>query len=241
MDDQLADRYRDGRVFIAGDAAHVHPIAGGLGMNTGIQDAYNLGWKLALAPRGQARDSLLDTYERERRPVAASVLKTSGASMTALFSAKPLMTFLRDRIILPLMRSPAVTKAIVSRTSQLGVNYRDSELSVGEKGKVRPGDRAPDSPCGHPVTVEQSRLFDLFRGPHFTLLQFGTEVPGLAERLDGLYGDDVRVHRLEPGPASRRYGAGRGTLVLVRPDGYVAVRTRSGDAVADYLRTISGV
>ncbi|MGW4794802.1 FAD-dependent monooxygenase [Nonomuraea sp. NPDC004297] len=236
---RLADHYRAGRVFIAGDAAHVHPIAGGLGMNTGIQDACNLGWKLARAVRGQAPDSLLDTYERERRPVAESVLRTSGAGMTALFSTKPLMTFLRDRIILPLMRSTAVTKAIISKTSQLSVNYRDSELSVGDKGKVRPGDRAPDSPCRHPVTGEPSRLFDLFRGPHFTLLHFGAVVPGLAERLDALYGDDIRVHHLEPGPPSKRYGAGKGTFVLVRPDGYVAVRTRSADAVADYLRTLS--
>ncbi|GAA3407661.1 FAD-dependent monooxygenase [Streptosporangium vulgare] len=235
---RLADRYRAGRVFIAGDAAHVHPIAGGLGMNTGIQDAYNLGWKLALAVRGQAPHSLLDTYERERRPVAESVLKTSGAGMTALFSTKPLMTFLRDWIILPLMRNPAVTRAIVSKTSQLSVNYRDSELSVGDKGKVRPGDRAPDSPCRHPVTGERSRLFDLFRGPHFTLLQFDAVVPGLAECLDRLHGNDIRVYQLESGPPSRRYGAGRGTLVLVRPDGYVAVRTRSGDAVVDYLKTI---
>jgi hypothetical protein len=64
-------------------------------------------------------------------------------------------------------------------------------------------------------------------------------VPGLAERLDALYGDCIRVYQLEPGPPSKRYGADRGTLVLVRPDGYVAVRTRSGDAVVDYLRTIS--
>ncbi|WP_171074320.1 hypothetical protein [Nonomuraea basaltis] len=98
------------------------------------------------------------------------------------------------------MRSPVATKAIVSKTSQLSVNYRNSELSVGDKGKVRPGDRAPDSPCRHPVTGEQSRLFDLFRGPHFTLLQFGAVVPGLAERLDRLHGDDIRVYQLEPGP-----------------------------------------
>jgi 2-polyprenyl-6-methoxyphenol hydroxylase-like FAD-dependent oxidoreductase len=257
---RLADQYRAGRIFIAGDAAHVHPIAGGLGMNTGIQDAYNLGWKLALAVTGQAPQSLLDTYEQERRPVAQSVLRTSGASMTALFSPNPLMSMLRDWLILPLLRLPAVSRALVSRTSQLDVNYRASTLSAGGRarpGPVRAGDRAPDAPCQDVATGGPVRLFDVLRGTHFTLLQFGSGDAELADRLQPLFGDLVRVCRLvrdgdarprgpgrilrdRSGGAHRRYGAGRGALLLIRPDGYVGTRARpnEGDAVIDYLRAL---
>ncbi|WP_329088277.1 FAD-dependent monooxygenase [Streptosporangium sp. NBC_01469] len=253
---RLADRYRAGRVFIAGDAAHVHPIAGGLGMNTGIQDAYNLGWKLALAVQGRAPESVLDTYEQERRPVAESVLRTSGASMTALFSTKPLMTLLRDKVVLPLLRLPAVTRALVGKTSQLDVNYRKSVLSAHGKrrrGRVRAGDRAPDA-CLDASTGEQARLFDVFRGTHFTLLQFGAIDTEFADRIEELFGDDVHVRhvlrvsapaagtaaRVLLGAAHRTYRASRGELILIRPDGYVALRSPrgGGDAVIKYLSTL---
>ncbi|MEV7816802.1 FAD-dependent oxidoreductase [Streptomyces flaveolus] len=138
----LADRFRAGRVFLAGDAAHVHSPAGGQGLNTSVQDAYNLGWKLGAVLRGGAPEALLDTYEEERRANAAAMLDLS----------------------------TGVHRGAIKRgraTVQLGVGYRESSLSVDTRGTtegLRAGDRAPDG------TVAGVRLFDAFQGPHWTLL-----------------------------------------------------------------------
>ncbi|MGK8556837.1 FAD-dependent monooxygenase [Nocardia gipuzkoensis] len=198
---RLAQRFRDGRVFLAGDAAHVHPPTGGQGMNTGIQDAYNLGWKLAAALDGD--DTLLDSYAAERRMVAARVLGLSSQLLDKLVDgAEDAMD-----------RGP--------ETQQLDISYRDPAVRTA----LAVGDRAPDAPlkddAGRPV-----RLFDLFRGPHATLLSFG--VPAEAEPgvpayavvrpgtvVAGRYMVDIDGH------AHAAYAATEGFRVLVRPDGYV--------------------
>src|ERR1700691_4711852 len=153
---RMVDRYRVGRVFLAGDAAHVHSPAGGQGMNTGIQDAYNLGWKLGEVLAG-APGELLQTYEEERLPIAAAVLGITTKLHRTSFTGK-----LSDQ-----RRGP--------ETLQLGLHYRGSSLARDERdlpASVEAGDRAPDAPC-HDATGRPIRLFDLFRGPHFTLLAFG--------------------------------------------------------------------
>ncbi|WP_216591438.1 FAD-dependent oxidoreductase [Streptomyces brasiliscabiei] len=147
----LADRFREGRVFLAGDAAHIHSPAGGQGLNTGVQDAYNLGWKLGAVLRGDAGDALLETYEEERRPVAAAVLGLS----TRVHRGEE-------------RRGRA--------TQQLGLGYRDASLCVDTRGHLPPdalraGDRAPDGRRGG------VHLFDAFRGPHWTLLTVGPGAP----------------------------------------------------------------
>ncbi|MER5429677.1 FAD-dependent monooxygenase [Streptomyces sp. NPDC002588] len=154
----LADRFREGRVFLAGDAAHVHSPAGGQGLNTSVQDAYNLGWKLGAVLAGRAPEALLDTYEEERRPVAAHVLGLS----TAIH---------RDEA-----RRGAGTR-------QLGLHYRESSLSEETRtapGSLRAGDRVPD------VTVDGVRLFDRLRGPEWTLLELAEGA--LLVRPDGYVG-----------------------------------------------------
>jgi 2-polyprenyl-6-methoxyphenol hydroxylase-like FAD-dependent oxidoreductase len=136
---RMVDRYRVGRVFLAGDAAHVHPPAGGQGLNTGIQDAYNLGWKLAHVLRG-GPESLLDTYEEERLPIAAAVLGLS-------------KHFHQTR---SLKRGDL--------TNQLTLHYRKSSLSSGEAlGRLQPGDRIPDARL-----ADGTRLFEHLRGTHAT-------------------------------------------------------------------------
>jgi 2-polyprenyl-6-methoxyphenol hydroxylase-like FAD-dependent oxidoreductase len=158
---RMVDRYRVGRVFLAGDAAHVHSPAGGMGMNTGIQDAYNIGWKLGAVLNG-AKASLLDSYEEERLPIAASLLGISTRLHQQTFKDRE---FRRGAEVL-----------------QLGLNYRGSSLSRQDDPPPTPlqaGDRAPDAPLldrdGNPV-----RLFDIFRGPRFTLLSLGShDFPGL--------------------------------------------------------------
>jgi 2-polyprenyl-6-methoxyphenol hydroxylase-like FAD-dependent oxidoreductase len=138
---RMVDRYRVGRVFLAGDAAHVHPPAGGQGLNTGVQDAYNLGWKLAHVIRG-GPDSLLDTYEAERLPIAAAVLGLSKR----------------------LHQTRTIKRG--NATNQLTLHYRTSTLSSGiTLGGLHPGDRMPDARLD-----DGSRLFDHLRGRHATEL-----------------------------------------------------------------------
>ena len=209
---RLADRYRQGCVFIAGDAAHIHSPAGGQGMNTGIQDAVNLGWKLAAVLRG-ADEDLLDTYEAERRPVAEGVLALSNARLQEAIAQKGIPTR-RD-----------------ASTMQLGVGYRGSSLACDDRGEgagLRAGDRAPDA-TGLVVDGEERRLFELLRGGRFVLLAFGA-------------GDAVKVGAQgvvdRDGHLRSAYGAGEGALVLVRPDGYVGVISDAGDmsVVEGYLK-----
>jgi hypothetical protein len=217
---RMVDRYRAGRVFVAGDAAHVHPPAGGQGLNTGVQDAYNLGWKLARVLAGSP-DRLLDTYETERLPIAAAVLGLSKRLQLAPTSRRG------------------------KEPRQLSLHYRDSALARDTRaapGTLRAGDRAPDALCvdrrGAPT-----RLFDKFRGTHFTLLAFGgaaavssdgvRSVRVVDDRESAGADDVVDVH----GHARKSYGMRSNGIVLVRPDGYVGL---FGDArdVDGYLQLV---
>ena len=224
---RMVDRYRVGRVFIAGDAAHVHPPAGGQGLNTGVQDAYNLGWKLGHVLQG-ADPALLDTYEAERLPIAASVL---GLSL---------------RLYEGMSQSRLKSLRRGSEERQLRLNYRGGPLAPerpGNTARVRAGDRAPDAPCtdarGNP-----RRLFDAFRGPHWTLLAFGPRHADVPAWASSRFGDAVRTvvlraqgtvpdadARLDTdGHAHRAYDVVPGTeaFILVRPDGYVGHASRPG-------------
>jgi 2-polyprenyl-6-methoxyphenol hydroxylase-like FAD-dependent oxidoreductase len=210
----LARRFRAGRAFLVGDAAHVHPPAGGQGMNTAVQDAYNLGWKLGQVLRHNAPEVLLDTYEGERLPVAAHLLEF------VVQMHKDWLGTAKDK------EEPRKGEHM-----QLGLNYRGGPLAVDERpavaeGVTRAGDRAPDARLtdadGKPV-----RLFDVLRGPHFTLLAIGADLP----TVGSLSGDALRIHRVvapadatqgaltdTDGQIRRLYGEG---VVLIRPDGYL--------------------
>jgi len=233
---RMVDRYRVGRVFLAGDAAHVHSPAGGQGMNTGIQDAYNLGWKLGQV-LGGAPDELLTTYEEERLPIAAWLLGITSKLHRQSFQENP-----------NVQRS--------AETLQLALNYRHSALARDERkvpGGVQAGDRAPDAPC-HAVTGTPIRLFDLFRGPHFTLLAFGVAHTDTVAAINKRYGDVVHAYTLvHPGAATdqagiidtdghahRAYDIDTATLVLIRPDGYLGLMTHAltAEPVDDYLRSL---
>lgn len=204
MSARLAERYRVGRVFLVGDAAHVHPPTGGQGLNTSVQDAYNLGWKLAAALKG-AGEGVLDSYEDERRPVAEAVL---GLSARLLDAQKELGGMRRGREV-----------------HQLDIGYRDSPLSIelpARKGGIRAGGRAPDAPIRR-AAGQPSRLFQLFQGPHWTLLVHEAD----AERVKARPG--LHVHHIGPrgdvidtwGHIRDTYALAPGECVLVRPDGYV--------------------
>lgn len=239
---RMVDRFRVGRVFLAGDAAHVHPPAGGLGMNTGIQDAYNLGWKLALV-LGGADPALLDTYQEERLPLARWTLgvSTEGFEKVAagFDSADP----------------RGVAAAASEDSQQLGLGYRWSSLSRnlgGVPSELCAGDRAPDAPCISPAGAAL-RLFDEFRGPHFTVLGFGKKsaktlrvcaehIPGaectLVEHTAGMGVDLID----DAGHAHRAYGIIEDAVVVVRPDGYVALTAPASETsgVLSYLSQFGG-
>jgi 2-polyprenyl-6-methoxyphenol hydroxylase-like FAD-dependent oxidoreductase len=160
---RVADRYRSGRVFLAGDAAHVHPPTGGQGLNTSIQDAYGLGWRLA-AVLGGAPDALLDTYEAERRPIALEVLALSAALVEATREG----------------REPRRG----AETHELDLGYFDSPLALERRdrvGRLRAGSRAPDAPC-RGAAGQPTRLFEVFRGTHWTLLVYEPTPAGGAPR-----------------------------------------------------------
>ncbi|MEV6210565.1 FAD-dependent monooxygenase [Kitasatospora sp. NPDC051914] len=224
---RMAERYRVGRVLLAGDAAHVHPTAGGLGMNTGIQDTWNLGWKLGAVLAGRARPALLDSYQEERLPIAAWTLQTSAAGMEAVIRGA---------------RTPGVgvEATRVADLTGLSLGYRWSSLAEdGLGGLLQAGDRAPDAPCtdaeGRPV-----RFLEAFAGDRFTLLAFGHRpAPGLPGHLRTIAvdTDDPAGLRDTGGHAHRAYGVEGRALVLVRPDNHVALTAREGEekAVLDYF------
>jgi 2-polyprenyl-6-methoxyphenol hydroxylase-like FAD-dependent oxidoreductase len=125
---RLADTYRNGRILLAGDAAHVHSPFGGQGMNTGIGDAENLAWKLAMVVNGTAEQQLLDSYEGERRPVAAKAVRSTGAASSLVLGNHVFARLLRDRVVDPLMNKASMQRRVWENLSQLKVTYRDGPL-----------------------------------------------------------------------------------------------------------------
>ncbi len=224
MNARLADTYQRGRVLLAGDSAHCHPPTGGQGLNTSVQDAYNLGWKLAAVLDG-APPSLLATYEKERRPIAEAVL---GLSEKLLEAAKN-----RDR-----HRGREI--------GQLDLGYPDSPLSLPAPQRhtgVLAGDRAPDAPVTGAGGLA-TRLFSLFQGPHWTLLGYGvdqTSAPaprrGLHIHTIGNRGDLLDTHD----HVHSAYGLSPGQWVLIRPDGYIAAVVATDDlgAIETYFDRVA--
>ena len=183
---RMVGSLRKERVFLAGDAAHVHSPVGGQGMNTGIQDAFNLAWKLALVIKGRADDALLVTYQNERLPVARQVLAGTDLSTRVLFASNQALRLLRDRVMIPLLKREFVQRRIILGVSQLGITYRRSPLSRSAHGHSArkpgprlwrrsvpgPGDRAPDGACLRLPDRTSTRLFQEFGGTTFHLLLF---------------------------------------------------------------------
>ncbi|AUD01438.1 FAD-dependent monooxygenase [Spirosoma pollinicola] len=206
-----AERYRVGNAFLAGDACHVHAIAGGLGMNTGIQDAYNLGWKLAAVINGQASDTLLDTYGEERIPIADELLKTTAERQRGMMKAAT-------------AGKGAFDTLAAQDGTQLDLNYRNSSLTrQGEtiSRTVQPGDRSPDVQL-----ADGSWLSQQLSGTRWKVVQLGQAQPEVPAQLTVINTTDQAL--------LRAYGLTEG-LVLIRPDGYIALITADVRAVKQYF------
>ncbi|PSJ53733.1 FAD-dependent monooxygenase [Kumtagia ephedrae] len=252
--ERLAARFRVGRVFLAGDAAHIHSPAGGQGMNTGIQDAFNLGWKLGhvLHGRGDA-ELLLDSYEAERRPVAREVIRGSAQRLHVAFAPGKVATFLRDIAVTVVGNLPAVQKMLTVELSETTIVYEDGPLVALGNPPRRPkrtdvGTRALDATFLDAASGEPRALWGEFSPTRHTLLLFSQ--PGKPIGLGGVpegFSDAMRIVALDEtsdpkGEVRDRYHVSAPGWVLVRPDQVVAARGAGEDfsALASYLNRVVG-
>ncbi|HKS27183.1 MAG TPA: FAD-dependent monooxygenase [Pyrinomonadaceae bacterium] len=243
------NKFSEGRCFVTGDAAHIHSPAGAQGMNTGIQDAYNLAWKLALVIKGAAPEKLLETYNEERLENAQRLLETTDRMFELGAGSSWLISFIRTTIFPTvaeyLLRFDIVKRAIFPLLSQIGINYRHGSLSDhtrDEELEVKPGDRMPY------FLVEGESIYDRLREPRFHLLIFSEEDAGdyqkLCGELESKYAPLLDCHRVPLNPRVREiFGTDGGFMLLLRPDNYIGFISRevSAGAVTDYLSGFVGL
>ena len=254
----VADALRADRVFLAGDAAHGGP-RGGTGLDAGLQDAYNLGWKLDAVVRG-AGDDLVDSYEAERLPVARSLLGQPADLFLALLEeagSRPR----RLRVRRPRLFTPARSarrRGSAGAGSPSDPHYRDSRLSQELGGReivVHSGDRMPDVRLWSPVHGSDVALFDILRGTHWTVIGLGSLSAEVVFSLRATFGSAVRGEVIGGGMSTvpgvtllDRYGEARqllgrrgGSVLLVRPDGYLGLRCGvKADIISAYLEDLVG-
>jgi 2-polyprenyl-6-methoxyphenol hydroxylase-like FAD-dependent oxidoreductase len=223
------EAYRHGRVFLAGDAAHIHSPAGGQGMNTGMQDAFNLAWKLDLAARGRATEALLDSYDAERHPVAARVIKGSTALTRAGTVRNPVAQELRNHAAGLVSHIGPIHRRAAAETEETSIAYPDSPI-VANAGRRTPrgapgaGDHAP-SVLG---------LHERMRGTsHVALALGGPAAATAANELAAAFPGLVEPLALDEPAVAERYGVeGQDALFVIRPDGYLAFRSAPADVEA---------
>ncbi len=265
VNERQVQSYRHGNVFLAGDAAHVHSPAGGQGMNLGLQDAWNLAWKMALVAHGQAAPSLLDTYSPERHAIGREIIRGASFATRVATLRNPLAQSMRNGIASLLASQEFVLNKMRATISELELYYAKSPLSVEHRGReaefwkldrgVRPGEKAPD------VQLGQRWLQQDWDGCRFHLLLLegpsppralmdemkhvleAANMPHIVPHWIGLsaYGPpDVPYLADSDGEVHRRFGAGRACAYLIRPDGYVGYRGMPPDAesLRQYLRSI---
>jgi 2-polyprenyl-6-methoxyphenol hydroxylase-like FAD-dependent oxidoreductase len=230
-----AARFRKDRVFLLGDAAHIHSPVGGQGMNMGIQDAFNLAWKLSLVVRNGDNPPLLDSYEAERKSVDEAVIRQTDRATRVVSLHGSVTRFVRDHLMSLLAQIPAVAEKLGEGLSGLAVNYRHSPIVAEHPARMAgpaAGDRAPDAPLVAAKDGASVRLYDLFTEHRHVLLLLGdgpdSTLPGFPETV-------FAAHRVVPpgasggdfidreGMVAKRYGPAPAAYVI-RPDGYVGFR-----------------
>lgn len=245
VNERQIENYRHGRVLLAGDAAHVHSPAGGQGMNTGMQDAQNMAWKLALHMRGGADESLIDTYQEERYPIGRFVVTGSGRLLKSAMLSNVVARTARNTLVHFAMGVPAIRQRFRDALSEDGLNYRKSSLSDGSGSKgLRSGEVLPNGIVQ--IDGVDVSIYHLLRGNSATLIVVGDSVPeGLPTRFGyDEAGFSIEVKRIGPdGDATDPDGSctallgGEGSLVLVRPDAVVATMTTSPGDITHWIDT----
>lgn len=227
-----------GRTLLAGDAAHVHSPVGAQGMNTGLQDACNLAWKLALVAQGRADGALLDSYHAERWPIAQRLLRTTDAAFRLIIARGPLLRWIRLRLFPVVARRvmglAAVRRRVFPAIAQIGIHYRGGPLAPASKGlHVRAGERLPYVEIGAPPASKPTSIYAWLGAPGFHLLllrrRAGDPAAWAAQwqaPLEAAWPGWFHVHAFGPGQAADALldavGVRDEALVLVRPDQYLA-------------------
>lgn len=227
---RVTDRFRKGRAFLAGDAAHIHSPAGGQGMNTGIGDAINLAWKIAAVLRGRAHDALLDTYEEERIRFARRLVRTTDRIFTFATADGPIANVVRTRfapiVLSKLVEVRAFREFMFRTVSQIGVSYRGLSLNDGTAGAVHGGDRLPWAPFGED---------NLPSAMTWQVHVYGDATPALRHWCDE-HGIPLQVFpwRDEHG----KIGLARDAAYIIRPDAYVglACTAPTAESIERYFR-----
>jgi hypothetical protein len=224
VNDRQAKRYRIGNIFLAGDASHIHSPVGGQGMNTGIQDAPNLAWKLAAVARG-AEDGLLNSYEEERGEVGKALLRFTERGLKMATTSNSLLETLRDRLFPSLSKFGPVERAMTGFIAETAIEYRSSSVvsDQGGDGELHAGDRLPDLPLKG-------------REEGATLLQNWTTAKHLALVINGSEAEETEIHLAMPqaeivslhtpdldDEGIRLLGIEK-KIIIVRPDGYAGFR-----------------
>ncbi|HZC58841.1 MAG TPA: FAD-dependent monooxygenase [Chthoniobacterales bacterium] len=252
--------FRAGRVFLAGDSAHIHSPAGGQGMNTGIQDVFNLAWKIALVAHGKSPESLLNSYNEEREPVASLVLNLTDRITRVGALHNPIGQQLGNTLLPLVTGMDYVEDRIAETLSEVAIRYRQSSIIADKSGKaLRAGGRAPDYEFLRGTDRQAIRLYDLLREPMHHLLVFpdthgGVASKNVAVEIAQNFNGIVKVFLVEcaasadsedvlldsDGIAGELYDAEPGAIVLIRPDGYVGFRGNVGhaDELSSYLAGI---
>jgi 2-polyprenyl-6-methoxyphenol hydroxylase-like FAD-dependent oxidoreductase len=233
INERKVQDYSYGRVFLAGDAAHVHSPAGGQGMNTGMQDAFNLAWKLAMVWHGQASPALLDSYSIERGAIGEQVLRNAGRMTQVATLRNPVLQKIRNLIAGVLGHVPALRQRFVDQLTEVDLHYADNTLSLATEGGARHpavGARAPDLPLAAGEHAG-SRLHDLLATGKFAVLSVAAPAREVPDSLRSI----ATAARANAHPD---YASGH--IFLIRPDAYVAMSTDS-DGIAAIITALQRI
>ena len=244
INERQVGHYCHGRVILAGDAAHIHSPAGGQGMNTSIQDAVNLSWKLAMVIKKQAARSLLNTYQDERHPVGAAVVEGSGRMLRVMMNQNPLIGFFRRWVLPYIIGLPPIRKEAVHRLSEVDVEYCGGPLAHSRSDHWV-GRRCPDVSWG----TGGPSVYDLFTGAGFTILRLGhgSMSDTMWDRVIHAAGSDVvLVDAATPDGSvaeearafAQSLAAAEGTVVVVRPDSYLGPVSQDIEDVVSWFRLL---
>jgi len=240
---RCVDSFSKGRVFLAGDAAHIHSPVGGQGMNTGLQDVYNLAWKLAYVIKGVASPKLLDTYNEERLPFAKRLVRTTDRMFSFVTSENIIIEFLRVKLLPPLsgilLKRGFFRKFMFMTVSQIGIEYRNRSLSLNGgndflKDAPEPGDRTPYVFLHH--NGNRVSIYELLKETRFHLLIFDDEA-----EINGFESEFVKViyvrDRNKNTETYKKFGVKNKGVFLIRPDNYIGFRSSnvSSQEIKKYL------
>ncbi len=256
---RMADSFRQQRCFLAGDAAHIHSPVGGQGMNTGLQDAYNLGWKLAGVVNGRLKEAILDTYAVERMPVAKGLLNTTDNIFKVVMSASWLATFFKKWLMPRMLKFAWSRKGLreffFNRVSQIFINYRHSAISLhlSDAKMVKAGDRLPYLKIFDEKKQEETDLHEWCGNPGFTLIILGKlpelDLFALAKWITQNYGAGLNFFYLPPSAKNEEVfkkfeiKGGRSKALIVRPDMHIGLINDAIDMeiMDNYLQNIAGL